>query len=232
MYSIVRNTGSQWSQAADMDDVKILELDGLSAWRRSAANLDAERLTRFVLAGGESVGDHAVEVAIGVGGEKSGFKVATGDIDGERVGVKYGDGGASSTGVDPRLVAGFTSCIYCAVLNGQAPPLDSLSPRDIPHPYPLQWLSFVTVHTPRPWCLCTLLRVGRTHQCRNAKKKSKIWRWRCVFKLRVDFCETLLYFRRQRRICLLGHCLSVLVLGHFQSPQGWAGRDMTKIEKK
>ena len=46
-----------------------------------------------------------------------------------------------SSGVDPRVVAGLTSCIYCAVLNGQAPPLDSLSPKDIPHPHPLQWLS-------------------------------------------------------------------------------------------
>ena len=41
----------------------------------------------------------------------------------------------------PRVVAGLTSCIQCAVLNGQAPPLDSLGSRDIPHPYPLQWLS-------------------------------------------------------------------------------------------
>ena len=68
-------------------------------------------------------------------------------------------------------MAGLTSCIQCAVLNGQAPPLDSLGSREIPHPYPLQWLSFLTVHTPRPWRLRTLLPVGRTYQCWNINKK-------------------------------------------------------------
>ena len=69
--SIIRKTGSHWSQATDNEEVGIAELDGLSACVMSAAILGVDIFTRLLFGSGHLVRDSAVEIVFGVDGEKS-----------------------------------------------------------------------------------------------------------------------------------------------------------------